>query len=320
MILVALATVLAVSIAFGTAMTARRSVSSFTVEQGLMMGGGAEAIAAQVLTEDMGRRGSAQTGQSDYPGERWNSNLPPQEFAEDVVVEAKLEDESGKFNLNSIIDGKGDVDRMAMQLLERLLEAAELERKWAPLIADFIDPDRNPYPEGGGGEDNTYTLQNPGYRAANTWLTSVSELMAIPGFGRERYLKLLPHVTALPPEERTINVCFATAELLDAVESVYGQSHVENNVQARKSDPQGFAQQRSGRCFPGLQFFSAQIGPNSALPADDKGALLAKLVEQSTYFRLHTWVSIGTTRFALYSLLKRDAVGVILVYRTFGTE
>lgn len=46
-----------------------------------------------------------------------------------------------------------------------------------------------------------------------------------------------------------------------------------------------------------------------------------RVAEKTSYFRLYSWVSIGTTRFALYSLLHRDGSGQVRpVLRTFGTE
>jgi general secretion pathway protein K len=313
-ILVALATVLAVAIGFNTAMTARRSASSFTVEQGLQFGAGAEALAAYALSEDVGGRrqaGSAGVAtQQDYPGESWNQPLPPTELAPDVVLEAKLDDESGKFNLNSLVKADGSVDLDSLQLFEQLLEQLDLEPRWASMIADWIDTDPNSLPN--GGEDNQYTLQKPGYRAANAWITSPSELMVMPEFGRERYLTLLPHVTALPPEERAINVCFATGKLLDAIQSVFEQKPTTEY----SLDPKVLTKGRAAGCFPPAR----TLGANTSLPADKAKALNDKLTDQSTYFRLHTWVSIGTTRFALYSLLERRNRQVRLVFRTFGTE
>jgi hypothetical protein len=41
----------------------------------------------------------------------------------------------------------------------------------------------------------------------------------------------------------------------------------------------------------------------------------------SYYFRLRTWITIGTTRFTLYSLIEQDAGGQIRpILRTLGTE
>jgi hypothetical protein len=42
--------------------------------------------------------------------------------------------------------------------------------------------------------------------------------------------------------------------------------------------------------------------------------------EQSSYFRLRTWVRIGTAQFALYSLMYRQGDMARPISRTFGTE
>ena len=50
-----------------------------------------------------------------------------------------------------------------------------------------------------GAEDSVYMGQTLPYRTANRYITSISELLALPGFGREHdYLKLAPYITALP--------------------------------------------------------------------------------------------------------------------------
>jgi general secretion pathway protein K len=232
-----------------------------------------------------------------------------------MTLEAQLTDESGKFNLNSLLDYKGDADPDSMDLFRALLGQLQLEPKWAELVADWIDTDGNPQPTGGGAEDNVYTLQKPGYRTANRYITSISELMSLPEFGAERYAKLAPHVSALPPAERSINVCFATPALLDALESHYAQTSQQTYTQMPAEQ---FAQLRSPGCFPLASTIAGQAKGSTTLSTLAK----ERIGETSRYFRLHTWVTIGTTRFALYSLLNRDASSgqVQVLYRTFGTE
>jgi general secretion pathway protein K len=315
-ILVALATMLAVAIGFSTAMTARRTASSFTVEQGLQFAAAAEAIAAYALREDLNPTvGTPRpASQQDHPAERWAQAFPPAELAADVIVEAKLDDESGKFNLNSLINDEGKIDDESFEVFTQLLQFVDPDPRWAPLVADWIDSD--PMANTNGGEDDLYTRQTPAHRAANLWITSPAELMVIPGFGRELYEKLLPHVTALPPQARQINVCFASPELLDAIESVYAKSQIRTwtPTQARKQ----LISDRASRCTPTIGILQASGGQRPPRPLLD-----AKLTNQSTFFKLRTWVSIGTTRFALYSLIERtgsNASEVHIVSRTFGTE
>ena len=79
----------------------------------------------------------------------------------------------------------------------QLLTAVGLETKWAPLLADWIDSDLEPnFPD--GAEDSVYLGQSPPYRTANLPVTSISELLALPGFGRDRYLRIAPYIAALP--------------------------------------------------------------------------------------------------------------------------
>ena len=83
-----------------------------------------------------------------------------------------------------------------------------------------------------GGEDAVYLSQSPPFRASNQPLTSVSELLQLPGFGRERYVRLVPHVTALPPDASRINVCMATPYVLDALASILAEGESSRLHQA----------------------------------------------------------------------------------------
>ena len=67
------------------------------------------------------------------------------------------------------------------------------------------------------GEDDltAYLGQNPPYLTANQYVTSASEILALPGFGHDNYAKLAPYITALPPGT-ALNVCTASGYVLDA--------------------------------------------------------------------------------------------------------
>lgn len=318
-VLVALATVLAVAIGFQTALTQRRGVGAFSVEQGMQLALGAENLAAFALREDL-RQGQGQPGsqaaggtppgaQRDTPADAWTQPYGPVEVHEGVVLEAQLGDEQGKFNLNMLLAPDGTPDPDALAVFTALLQLLEIEPRWAQLLVDWLDEDTTPL--GDGGEDNLYTSQTPPYRTANGFITSPSELMQLPGFGRERYLRLLPHVTALPPGSRIINVCFASPVVLDALTSGLAGSLAKDYMNA---DPEQFRQQRGGGCYPGITALEAP------LQADRRARLRQLIGEESRYFRLQTWVSIGTTRFALYSLLERQNGEVQTLLRSFGTE
>lgn len=291
-VLVALATIIAASVAFNNAMTSRRAASVLTFDQALLYVGGAEAVAAYALSEDRGN--------TDDGSENWARPYGPLEIVPGVWLEARIEDSTGRFNLNSLVDSNGDRDEEAIKIFERLLELLNLEPKWASMFADWIDKDLEPaFPE--GGEDTLYSAQDPGYRPPNAPVTSVSELLALPGFNRDRdrYKELLPYVTALP-RDASINTCTASGKLLDALTNQKSFSLID------------LPKRRETSCFPTKADVANAMGTD---PIKDW-----RYAERSNYFRLRSFVSIGTTEFALYSLLHRDGKKISSVLRTYGAD
>jgi general secretion pathway protein K len=214
----------------------------------------------------------------------------------------------GRFNLNSLVAGDNNQysgDPAAIERFERLLEILELEPKWAKIIADWIDTDtQENFPD--GAEDSTYTSEVPPYRTANMPITRVSELYAIAGFDREMYLKLEPHVTALPMGT-PINLCTASPDVLDAL--------VKGNREFTLAR-ENVADLRKQRCHPTVDVFK------QGLSADQQQELIdGKVIDvTSSYFRSTVWVTIGTTQFTLYSLLYRTGTNQVRpILRSFGT-
>ena len=302
-LIVALATILAVKVGFKGYLDQRRSATTMMLDQGYEVSLGAEAWAADIL-----RRDKASGSKTDDLSEEWALDIPPIPI-EGGDVQGRLEDMQGRFNLNSLVafdDGTYKTDKAAVERLERLLEILDLEPKWAKVIADWIDADNNPeFPD--GAEDSTYTSKTPAYRTPNMPVTRASELLSINDFGLERYRRLEPYVTALPMGT-SINVCTASPELLDAL--VVGQRQF---TQALEST----AESRKERCFPTKADFERGLG---GMEQEQKQKLMNTVGETSNYFRSTVWVSIGTTQLTLYSLLYRtngDMVRPIL--RSLGT-
>jgi general secretion pathway protein K len=299
MVLVAIAAVLATAIGFASAMSARRATTVFGADQSLLAGEGAEAMAAFVLKQSTSGAASMSLDQP------WAQPYGPFELGEGVTLEfAQLEDQQGKFNINNLASG-GATDPASVQQFQQLLSVLGLETKWAGIIADWIDADNEPNnPD--GAEDSVYLAQSPPYRAANMPVTSISELLALPGFGRDRYNRLAPYISALPPGN-SINICTASGILLDALSGKTEYSTDASTLTSKRKDSNG--------CFPSMAVFQASLaGPAQAQAAGRIGTT-------SSYFRLRAVITIGTARFTLYSLLYRDLSGQIRpILRTFGTE
>jgi general secretion pathway protein K len=302
-LIVALATILAVHVGYQAFLDQRRSVTAYSVDQGFQVALGAEAWVADILQKD-----AKQSPKSDDYTEEWAMRLPPLPVDGGEVI-GQVDDMQGRFNLNSLI--KWDqtknqyvTDTAAVERLKRLLDILKLEDKWAGVIADWIDADIDAgFPD--GAEDPTYTGLQPAYRTANMPITRASELLALAGFGLERYQRLEPFVTALPMGT-PINLCTAPPAVLDALTAKQRQYTMA---------VQSTAQTRKQRCFPTLQDLQAQLDPQEKTELID-----GKVVSQtSSYFRTTVWVTIGTTQLTLYSLLYRQNNLVRPVQRSLGT-
>lgn len=312
-LLVALGTIIAAAVAYENALTARRGTGTYAFDQSLLIGEGAEALAAYGLRQ-------LYVGDPKhiiYRGQGWDKTLGPIEVVPGVMLEASLDDLQGRFNLNNLVRLDGTADPVELEAFTNLLEALHLEPKWAGYLVDWIDEDNNVASIPEGAEDNVYTGQTPPYRPPNRYITSASELLALPGFGLERYRLLAPYVTALPHPLQAatpINVCTAPGKVLDAF---IGAGHQDFG-----GDEATLAKNRlaTSGCFPTLDNYKAAFNPlkwnGTAAPKTGSGqqqpateGASTKFGMSSSYFRLTSFITIGSTEFNLYSLLYQDGRG-----------
>jgi general secretion pathway protein K len=304
--MVALATILAVEIGFKGYLSQRRAMTVFALDQGYEVALGAEALAADILMASDQKR-------TDY-SQRWATpirNLPIDGGGATGEIAGGLEDMAGRFNLNQLAEPANPNDPAqkkrqtdAIEQFKRILDMLQLEPEWADKIVDWIDADTNPtFPN--GGEDDLYSSQTPPYHTANRRITRVSELLALPKFGPDRYSKLEPFVSALPADA-PINVCTAPGIVLDSFSATQRQY---------SRDAEWLGKQRGNGCFPELNVLASGLSAEEQVRVKDP--TIAS--ETSRYFRSTVVVSIGSNQFTMYSLLKRDAAGVRPITRSFGS-
>jgi general secretion pathway protein K len=331
-LLVALGTILAAAVAYESALSARRSSATLSFEEAVLVGQGAEALAAYGLQQVLRNTKTAngQTTPDVYPAQPWAQPVGPIEVVPGVTLEASLEDLQGRFNLNWLVDTtaqaggpgsnpllpgvnpplgnqngqngvNGNPTAGAIAAFNRLLEIVGIDPQWSDKIIDWIDSNQMAQPQ--GAEDSLYLGQTPPYLTANQYLTSTTELLALPGFGRENYRKLAPYITALPPETgATLNICSASGVVLDAV---------KGTSRDFSSDPEALDKNRATTpgCFPDKTSYK-----NAGIEADAQAFVNQYVGTTSQYFRLTSLITIGTTEFNLYSLLRMDAAPTYFVH------
>jgi len=309
LILVALATILATKITFDGYMERRRSIGMLAIEQAWQFSLGAEALAADALSQDL------QNSKQDTLAEPWAQRIAPMQITPEDdpegepigVMDGGLEDMQGRFNLNNLarLTPSNQPDPQPLEQFERLLTALDLEPKWAQLARDWLTAGNVPSVPF-GAKDAVYTAQDPPYRTGNWPMTTPTELMALPGFGIDRYRKLAPYVTALPTATSNINICTAPAVVLESLSSNLTGEYTGN--------PDLLANGRKAGCFPDMATFGNTVGPKLL------AAINGRFSDSTSYFRLTTRVTLGTTEFTLYSLLLRGQGGKVTpILRSFGT-
>jgi general secretion pathway protein K len=314
LILVALATILATKLSFDGFLELRRTTGVLAAEQALHFGLGAEALAADVLMQDLQTNAHNTTLAGPWAQVTQPLPITPDSNPEGEpigTVQGALEDMQGRFNLNSLARMREDGmrDPRPLQQFQRLLVSVGLEPKWAGLARDWLDQD-DVVGSPDGAKDAVYTSQTPPYRTANWPMVSPTELMNLPGFGADRYKKIAPYVTALPNANTPINLCTAPAYVLESlVEGLNGEW---------SNNPAVLANGRKEGCFPDLQTFT-HVATTSAAGKAAMDKIGNPPGTSSSYFLLTTRVTLGTTEFTLYSLLVRGPTKVTPLLRSFGT-
>jgi len=312
-LLVALGTIIAADVAYKSAMSARRGTATLSFDEALLISEGAEAFAAYGLRTVMQMSKPGAGGSIDvYAAQPWAQPVGPLEVVPGVTLEANLEDMQGRFNLNWLVSftapNVGKPDQAAVDVFKNLLQQQQIQvdPKWADMVVDWIDRDTTPQTQ--GAEDSLYLGQNPPYLAANQYITSITELLALPGFGRANYEKLAPYISALPPETK-LNICTAKGAVLDAFNIGTTQWQDEDALAKNRATAPG--------CFPTKSDYG-----NSFADQTKYTAVSNRLQTTSNYFRLSSLVTIGTAEFNLYSLLLMDSRGYFIhpIQRSFSPD
>jgi general secretion pathway protein K len=306
MLVVTIATVLAVEIAWRTNLDLRRTEGVLTRDQAHQYALGAESFAAQTLQEQL----RDQQGQPVYSRTDDEQLCRGLQFTiEGGSMTGGVCDLQGRFNLNNLVDTRARHRQEMLDQFRRLLLAvseldgtleidSSLAESIAQATADWIDPDASA--AFNGAEDDAYTGLQPPYRAANFWFTDKTEFRAVRGVTPEIYAAVAPFIAALPVRSGAatlLNVNTAPVPVLMSL----GETITRVNAETWVEDSRAEAFQDTTQ-FTGFA----------------EGSMMEYLGVTSEAFAMRGVVSIGTTELEMYSLLEYTGQAVVPRLRRFG--
>lgn len=331
LLVVAIVTVVCAGLIARQQLAIRASANQIQARQALQYALGGEALAQGILVRDLKAPGSAPGQGVDHLQEAWARPLPtfPIEQGEITV---RIEDLSGRFNLNSLVqtrqgaqqgegaDPQGAADGMvntqALLQFRRLLVNLGIEQPaYANRLVDWLDSRPERYQDS-GAEDNEYLLAEPPYRASNQRIEDVSELRLLLGMTDEDYRRLLPYVSALP-SDAALNVNTASAMVLASLRDNLTPGAAQALVQGRPAEGyrelEAFTQKLNALAPQGAGTGQeALVDPNNTEgldPGNPQGAAQGqeRLALNSQYFQVVAEVRVADRRQVMVSTLQREA-------------
>ena len=301
LVMVALATILAVTIAKRQANTAENTAYLMRQNQSLLYAKSAEAFFSELLVDDANNAGAV-----DHLQENWAKPMPAFPV-EDGFVSGTLQDESGKFNLNSLVNDEGVPNPQAKLWFEKLLLRVGLPEKLSEAVIDWQDADDEI--SGTMGAENSYYQGLPqGYLAANSKFHNVEELKLVRGFEDQKYLQIVDYVSALPASDSKVNVNTAPAMLLASLDPKLDINAVEQALQKRQVNLEHFSNINDLWVTEPFK----QVSP------DVQSQVNALLGVQSNYFKAKIEVLLSERKRQFSSDLVRKDKTVYVVYRSMA--
>ena len=301
LVMVALATILAATIAKRQANTADNTAYLMRQNQSLLYAKSAEAFFSELLVDDADNAGAVDSLQ-----ENWAKPMPTFPV-EDGFVSGTLQDESGKFNLNSLVNDEGVPNPQAKLWFEKLLLRVGLPEKLSEAVIDWQDADEEI--SGTMGAENSYYQGLPqGYLAANSKFHNVEELKLVRGFEDQKYLQIVDYVSALPASDSKVNVNTAPAMLLASLDPKLDINAVEQALQKRQVNLVHFSNINDLWVTEPFK----QVSP------DVQSQVNALLGVQSNYFKAKIEVLLSERKRQFSSDLVRKDKTVYVVYRSMA--
>ena len=223
--------------------------------------------------------------------QRWAQPIGSQ-LIEGAVATGFFRDETGRFNVNSMVSDDGRKSEVDVAVFKRLLENLGLNPALSNALADWVDKDdETSFP--GGAEDLDYLALPQPYRAANQRIVQIEELYRIKGFDVATVTKLKPFITALPSRTK-ININTAPEEVLTAALPELGKAAMDELLNRRMTRP--FRSLDADKDDKGIKGFLKDVPP----------AKVEQMLDfNSGYFSINLGISTGSTQLRQSALLQR---------------
>jgi len=289
MLIVALATTLAIYVAQQQSLWQRQVEAQFDHTQARRLGIAGIDWARAVLADDVS------SNHIDHETEMWTLRLPAMPV-ENGEVRGMIEDQQGLFNLNNLVRN-GSSSLSDIIKFQRLLKALNLPIELATALADWMDSDSE-VQSAGGAEDGYYLSLPRPYRASNRLLIERGELVQVKGFDAKTITHLKPFISVLPITG-PINVNFAPAEVLTAIIPELSLSNARMIVRQRHGNP-----------FESIPDFKNRL-PDRHITIND-----SDLSVQSKFFWVTGQSSVNNSQVVTQALLQRNQVWPSVIWQS----
>jgi general secretion pathway protein K len=193
------------------------------------------SIGLALIAQDTRLDATSQTPAVDTLNDSWAIPLPPIQV-DGGAVAVTVVDEARKLSINSLIDGgNGNVNKIAVERMERLFVILGVDPAILPAIVDWIDP--NSENSAGGTEAEYYMGLKPPYQPRNGPMPTIGDLQMVKGVNEATFNRLRPFLTVMV--EKVPNANTASPQVLASLEPQMTEDPklVEAIVAARSMRP-----------------------------------------------------------------------------------
>lgn len=236
MLIVAVATILAVRMASDQNLAVHRAASLFNNAQAMEYAYGGEELARQILFASFKKEPTRTTLSQD-----WASDALDYDY-DQGHIQLRIIDLQSRLNVNDLA-ASSTVGLAVKGYFVGLFTHLGIEPMFLDRIVDWVDADQARQPM--GAEDYNYLGLDPPYRAANRPMADITELRLLLGMDSKHFVTIAPYLAVLPEAASTVNVNTAPAEVLQAIAPGLGSDQAESIVSARSTQEGGFDTQQA---------------------------------------------------------------------------